>query len=349
MDNLQKPLISVIMPAYNAARFVHEAIASVFAQTYPHWELLVIDDASDDGTSEIIASFQGDSRIRSLRVARIGHPAGVRNVGLRLAQGDFIAFLDADDAYFPDTLEKFLRFFQNNPEASAVYGFAASMDEQGHRLHRYDLLKSSLSEGYALPLDYQHTWENILLARISCLLPGLMLRRETLERIGLFNEALCGPEDYEFYIRLFMDRLEGIGVLPDYLYRYRIYASSLTKSPEHYDRILRSSLAIMQWFFSQPNLSPEIRQLQSRAFTECYRYLSRERLIHRQPMLCRKLAFIALQDPNIRLTDWLGQCFPLLIRSLIPPALNSALIAMRWGLRNRCLPFGDRLCKAGIL
>ena len=132
MPERSRPEVSIIMPAYNAARFIEDAIRSVQAQTLTDWELLIIDDASADNTGEIVSQLQQkDARILYHRVERIGSPAGVRNAGLKRAQGRFIAFLDADDLYYPDTLERLRKALLADETLSAVYGFSFSMNEDG--------------------------------------------------------------------------------------------------------------------------------------------------------------------------------------------------------------------------
>ncbi len=327
-------LVSIIMPAYNAERFIAESIESVLAQTYPHWELIIIDDASSDNTPGMIQQYP-DSRIQYIRVSRIGSPAGVRNHGLRLAKGQFIAFLDADDCYYPETLEKMLLALQDNPEKTAVYGFANNMDEQGHPLPHMDLLVTLESGKKRLPSTYQHTWEKIVTGNISCLLSSLMLHRATFERVGYFNEALAGAEDYEFYVRLFLDRFDGVHCFPEYLYRYRIYPSSLTKTAEYYQRILSSAVLVMDWLFHAASLPPQFQKLKSKAYVNCYRYQARERLIYHQPHLTRLITLEALKNPHIQRQDWIALCFPLLIRSLLPSFVDQAIIALRSHIRQR--------------
>lgn len=342
MDKQTLPLVSIIMPAHNAERFIAEAIVSVLQQTYTNWELLIIDDASTDGTAGVIQQF-ADPRIQYCLTSRIGSPSGVRNVGLRKAHGELIAFLDADDVYYPNTLEKLSQALLNNPDYSAVYGFATNMNELGELLPENDLLISNPSGEYAAPPDYDHSWKQIIMGQISCLLPALMLRKSTLERVGLFNEALCGPEDYEFYIRLFLDRHEGVRFLPDYVYYYRVYSSSLTKDPARYERLLHSCLQINTWLFTEADIPPGAYPLKSKAFAGCYRYYSRERLVHHQTDLCRRLAIACLRDPNVKFIDWLSACVPLIIRSYLPFWLDEILIAVRRNVRqcryrwiNRC-------------
>ncbi len=106
-------LVSVIMPAYNCDKYIADAIRSVLAQTYSNWELLIVDDCSTDQTAQIIASFD-DPRIRYERNAHNMGAALTRNKALRAAQGRYIAFLDADDAWTPEKLEHQIAFMQDN-------------------------------------------------------------------------------------------------------------------------------------------------------------------------------------------------------------------------------------------
>jgi glycosyltransferase involved in cell wall biosynthesis len=334
MASPQSPLVSIIMPAHNAARFIEKAIQSVLDQTYHNWELLIIDDASRDETPQIAQSFQ-DARIRYTPVERIGSPSGVRNVGLRMAQGELIAFLDADDFYNPDTLEKLSKPLFENPALTAVYGFAFYMDEDEAPLKQGTELIPLPTGGYVLPPDYRHTWERVVLCEISCLLSGLMLRRSTLDRVGLFNEALCGPEDFEFYVRLFLDNFDGVGVLPEYVYNYRVYAASLTKAPERCYQVLNSGLRIMDWLFNEVQLPVDLSHMRPYAFTHCYRYFARERLMNGQPALARKIALDGLKNPEVPPTVWIRQCLPIYLRSFMPTRVDQRLVSVKAALRGK--------------
>jgi glycosyltransferase involved in cell wall biosynthesis len=110
-----KPIFSVVMPAYNAERFVGEAIESVLAQTLTDWELLVVNDCSTDRTLEVCNSFH-DPRIRVYTTPQNLNAAGARNLAIEYSRGDYIAFLDSDDLAVPDRLERQLRAFQVDPD-----------------------------------------------------------------------------------------------------------------------------------------------------------------------------------------------------------------------------------------
>src|SRR3989304_8476363 len=99
-ENMKQPLVSVIMPTYNHARFIGEAIGSVLNQTYPNLELIIIDNYSEDNTEEIVSSYK-NQRVKYFKFRNHGVIAASRNYGMRHAQGDYIAFLDSDDLWEP--------------------------------------------------------------------------------------------------------------------------------------------------------------------------------------------------------------------------------------------------------
>lgn len=119
------PLISVIVPAYNASEFMAECIESILCQTIKDWELILIDDGSTDNTSEIAEQYSSlnPSKIRVARTANIGVSAA-RNLGIEMASGRYIAFSDADDTYLPDALARLAAILEERPECDiAVGGF----------------------------------------------------------------------------------------------------------------------------------------------------------------------------------------------------------------------------------
>jgi glycosyltransferase involved in cell wall biosynthesis len=163
------PLITVIIGAFNAERYLAEAIDSVLAQTYRNVELIVVDDGSTDRTGEIAESY-GDP-VRCIRQAN-GGMAASRNRAIPEARGDYLAFLDADDRFPPDKLEQQLAVFEADPELDVVYGYvkeflSPDLDEDARALLRAP--------------EHDVPWPT----------PNLMLvRRESFLRVGLFSTAL---------------------------------------------------------------------------------------------------------------------------------------------------------------
>ena len=132
-----QPLVSVIMPCYNMASYISDSIKSVVAQTYPNWELLIVDDASTDETVNIIASYaQSEPRIRFAVKKQNSGIADTRNQCIQMAQGQFLAFLDADDIWHPEKLEKQLSFMIEK-NVGFTYSTYDWIDEDGKTLNKF--------------------------------------------------------------------------------------------------------------------------------------------------------------------------------------------------------------------
>ncbi|ADV44542.1 glycosyltransferase family 2 protein [Bacteroides helcogenes] len=139
-------MVSVIMPVYNAEKYVEFAIDSVLAQSYSNWELLIVDDCSTDLSVGLIADYvEKDSRIRLFHTDKpSGSPCEPRNVGIRNAQGRYIAFLDSDDVWLPDKLEEQLRLF-DDVSTAIVYSNYEKISEEGERGQRIVTAPSQVS------------------------------------------------------------------------------------------------------------------------------------------------------------------------------------------------------------
>ena len=186
------PMVSVVIPTYNCARYLPEAIDSVLAQTYRDFEIIVVDDGSTDNTPEVLARY-GD-QIRIIRQPDQGRSAA-RNAGILAARGEYIAFLDADDLWLPQKLEKQLALFAARAEIGWVYSDYRRLAELGSDtdtfFHRAGLRPPP--EGRILPelLSGCITSTITVMARASCF-----------RRVGLFDPSLTRAEDYDMWIRL---------------------------------------------------------------------------------------------------------------------------------------------------
>ena len=128
-------LVSIIMPSWNTGKFIAESIESVLAQTYKNWELLIVDDCSTDNTDEVVASFK-DTRIKYFKNEKNSGAALTRNRAMREAQGEWIAFLDSDDLWAPNKLEKQLGFMNDNGYVFSYHDFV-KIDEESKPLNVY--------------------------------------------------------------------------------------------------------------------------------------------------------------------------------------------------------------------
>lgn len=125
-------LISIITPAFKAARFVEEAIRSAVAQDHPHWEMLIVDDCSPDDTADRVDEWvKRDSRVRLIRQPRNGGPAAARNAAIASSSGRYVAFLDSDDFWLPGKLSRQLEFMRTNGAAISFTGFRRISEDGG--------------------------------------------------------------------------------------------------------------------------------------------------------------------------------------------------------------------------
>jgi glycosyltransferase involved in cell wall biosynthesis len=188
------PQVSVIIPVYNQARFIRGAVGSVVAQTYADWEIVVVDDGSTDDTPRVLAELAGRiSRMRVIRQPNRGR-AAARNAGISHACGVYAAFLDADDVWFPDKLERQVAALEACPRAGAVYARAVVVGLDGVPDRRGLVIGAAPASPRAAFADLA------MLNRVP--LSTAMVRRECLDEVGWFDEGLVYIEDWELWLRL---------------------------------------------------------------------------------------------------------------------------------------------------
>lgn len=183
------PLVSVVMPAYNAARTVAAAIESVRAQAIDELELIVVDDGSTDATPTVLAGLSMP-RLQVLRQPNAG-PSAARNRAIDAARGRYLAFLDADDVWLPGKLQAQCQALADDARASVAYGWVDFVDDRGQFVHRDR--RAALDGDVYAPL-LQHNF----IASGS----NILVTRDALARAGGFDEALRGVEDWELNTRL---------------------------------------------------------------------------------------------------------------------------------------------------
>lgn len=187
--------VSVILPTYNRAYCIERAVDSVLRQTYPHWELLVVDDGSTDHTEEIMAGYTAaDERIRYYRQACNKGVAAARNEGIRQARYDYFAFQDSDDVWHEDKLEKQMRVFEENPDVGLVYSAIQGMRQNGTPVRiPDDAMERQILSGNLYKLLLQG---NVIDA------PSVVMQRKCTKRCGGFDETLSCLEDWELFLRI---------------------------------------------------------------------------------------------------------------------------------------------------
>jgi glycosyltransferase involved in cell wall biosynthesis len=236
----EHPAVSVLVTTYNHVDFVWECLESLAAQTFSNFEVIVTDDASSDGTPDLIATWLSLGKLPA-RLLRNKTNRGIcanRNTALSLATGCLICSLSGDDAYEPDRISRQVACFMKEPPATAVvYSDMRRIDANGRDLGasflEYHLGKEPPPEGEVF---------RRLLRRSFVPSPAAMVRRAALDAVGRYDESLFF-EDYDMWLRL--SRHYSFRYLPGCLVRYRVLATSMSRSRELRPAMLESTARIL--------------------------------------------------------------------------------------------------------
>ena len=216
-DDSGVPTFSVVMPTYNQADLLREALDSVLAQTFQSFEMVVVDNFSTDHTVEVVSSFH-DPRLRLLQVHNKGVIGISRNLGIRETQGPLVAFLDSDDIWYSDKLDRVYQAWKEHPEIGLV-----SHDEYAVRRGR--VVHRIRCRGYQ-----EDMYRSLLLNGNRLATSATVVRRACLEEVGGFSEDpnLAGVEDYDLWLR--MSRVCRFHFLSQFLGELRLHSESHTAS-----------------------------------------------------------------------------------------------------------------------
>ena len=232
MGDTLHPAVSIVIPTYNHAAFLRQALDSVVAQTFTNWEAIVVNNYSEDNTVDVVNSFN-DPRVRLVNFRNNGCIAASRNKGLKLANADLVAFLDSDDAWYPDKLKRCLEEF--TPETGLVC--------HGLRFERDGIFWKNVVYGRGKKDMFNH------LLYIGNMFPpsAIVVRREHLLQVGGFSEdpSLITAEDYEFLIKLAKARIR-FRFIHDILAIYRRHGGNASRSVL---RQMEATLTIVNKFF----------------------------------------------------------------------------------------------------
>lgn len=214
---MSQPFITVLIPAFNAAATIRRAIDSALAQSYQDHEIVVVDDGSLDATSDIVATYDS-TKVRLLRLARNQGEGGPLNEGIAVARGELIAFLDADDEWLPDKLDRQVAALRDNPAAVMASCACRFVDAQGRLLREFGMPPPGI--------DAREVWRALLAASFIAK-PCVVARRQALQAVGPFDTRVAVGADQDMWIRL---SLAGeVAFVREFLTIVHDTAGSLTK------------------------------------------------------------------------------------------------------------------------
>jgi glycosyltransferase involved in cell wall biosynthesis len=209
--------VSVIMPVYNTAAYLPEALESILSQTYRDFEVIIVDDQSRDQCPAILKKYaRRDDRIRLLRNAVNLKLCRTLNRAIEAARGEYLVRMDSDDVSEPERIEKQVAYMDAHTEVGISGGTMQIIDEQGRPLGRrqYALTDAAIRSRLFRYSPFSH--------------PTVIFRRSALERAGVYDPRFEHAEDYELYFRL--GRVAQFGNLPDVLLQYRRVGTSVTSA-----------------------------------------------------------------------------------------------------------------------
>jgi glycosyltransferase involved in cell wall biosynthesis len=256
------PLISAVIPAHDARRFIDDALESVLAQTYPSVECVVVDDGSTDGTLEHVRAFGRGVRIVGQENAG---PGAARNRGARESSGELLAFLDADDRWLPTRLEKQMEALRDAPALCAVVCATEVVTATFEPL-------GVIRQSPGLTVEDMLTWRSGVASTGS----NLLITRECFETVGGFDEESFGSEDWLMSFQLVARAV--MTAIDEPLVQYRVHESNLSSSAA---RLEREMLAAYAKAFAEESC-PEVSGLRRKAYGNLHRVLAGSYLAERE-------------------------------------------------------------------
>lgn len=214
----KQPLVSVIMAAHNAEKYIAEAVESVINQTYKNWELIIVDDASSDSTSTIIERcMKRDSRIKGIHLEKNSGQAFAQNKAIEMSSAEYIATLDSDDVAMPHRIAAQVEFLEYNTDIDMVGSYAELIDEDGNVIGKKK--KPTKNEEIRFPL----------LLQTQFIHPSICIRKNVLIDVGCYSMNSLYTEDYDLWSRL-LARGCKFANIDGPLIRYRVHPESITQA-----------------------------------------------------------------------------------------------------------------------
>ncbi|NDP23124.1 MAG: glycosyltransferase [Paludibacter sp.] len=245
------PLVSVIVTTYNRTDYLKLTLESVFNQTFTDFEIIVIDNGTANNLNEQLCNqFE---KVKYFKIENSGGPARPRNVGIREAQGKFIAFLDDDDLWLPDRLERQVAILERKSDYGLVHSCCEVIDENGK-------LKNQVIGRPGTP-DVKHGDVSLrMMGNWTIMMPTPLMRKEVIDRVGFFNEEMpSAGEDVEFWVRCSFEA--KFYYIDESLAQYRVHSGNISGSSAKYIELPLYLKKVLSEVYDKEKISKEDYQL----------------------------------------------------------------------------------------
>jgi glycosyltransferase involved in cell wall biosynthesis len=304
-EDCRPPTVDIIIPAFNAAKYLPCAIESVISQTFEDWRILLIDDGSTDNTAEVVAPFLDrlGPKLNYIKQENRGLPAA-RNTAIKNSKAEFLALLDADDVWLPCRLTESLKAFADRPQVGLSYSLITRIDPEGRLGGTFQGNRKN-AEGRIAPYIYMRKVE------LPC--PTITFRKKCIDEVGLFDETMRATEDRDLWLRIALHY--EVACIQKVLAYYRMSPTSMSTDPE---RMLRAQKQFIQKHYGAKGCGLRSRQIAlARAYKQRAEALSMQN--RRLPALMSSLRAVALYPLELDNSRTAGS---LLLNSLKPPKRN---------------------------
>lgn len=266
---MQRTLVSIIIPAYNRAHIIASTLDSVLEQSYPHWECLIVDDGSSDGTEEVVRRYcQKDQRFKFYNRPKSHLPGanGARNYGALKSEGEYLVFLDSDDLLHRDYLSIKIELLEQHELDVVISRHTTLLEDIGNGTGEVTLLKK-----YSYDIDF-------ILSRNITITSDCLMRKE-LVLTTLFDETLRRFQDHEFYIRFFRQTM-NIAIIEKKLYYHRMDGETISSAViKGEDIMLANQIRIHKEMKNYYMNTPEVIEEYNRKARKMYLSLMKRRKI----------------------------------------------------------------------